>query len=147
MRSRGQASIINDMKPLLKALVFTFISLYVTQQLFQSFDFGGNKIKTWFLIVLALGLVNFFVRPILKIISFPTGGLIFMFLNFVLLLVILLVLQVILPDFKMLPPSTGRLLILGVVLPSKSLSALWAGVISAFLLGLIYNFFVWLSRK
>ncbi len=134
------------MKTLLRTFVFSFLALYFTRLIVDSMVFGGNYNITLLLVLLALTLLNLFLEPILKIVSLPQRGLAGLFLRFMLTALIFFVLSYMLPTFKVVSAEVSELIILGIVLPSKSLSKAWSLVYSALLFTVIYSFFMWVTK-
>jgi uncharacterized membrane protein YvlD (DUF360 family) len=133
-------------KAILRHVTFAALSLYFTQLFIEGFDFGENEIGTFALLIIALTILNIFIIPILGVISLPVKGFGFMFFNFLLTAVILFVLTVFIPWFGFISTTLPELIILGIVLPSKHLSAAEAGIASALSVSLIYNFLIWIGK-
>ncbi|MBU0650064.1 hypothetical protein KKG63_02590 [Patescibacteria group bacterium] len=51
--------------------------MYILQSYAQPFDYGPNQTKTFLVVAFAISLIIYFTRPLLKVISFPVGGLVF----------------------------------------------------------------------
>lgn len=135
------------MKSFLKVLVFTIISLKVTQYLFGVFDFGEPPFRVWFLVVLAITLLNYFVKSVLSLVGLPRDGLGFLIVNTVLTLLILYILTIFISNLRINEAFLPELLILGFMLPSKQLDGIWSLVVSGVTLSLTYGFFDWLTSK
>lgn len=135
------------MKALLRVLTFVFISVLVSQYILGSFDYNGNTNRTTILIVVALTLLYFFLKPVLVIIGLPNKGLGFAFLLLVTTSLVLYVLTVFLPDFYIKATTLQNLNIFGFVLPSKDLTSFWSGIFSALVISIVYTYFDWLSSK
>jgi uncharacterized membrane protein YvlD (DUF360 family) len=135
------------MKSILRVFVFTVISLKITQYIIGAFNFGNNDVKTFILIAFALGLLYFFFKPLLKIISLPSGGIGYLLLIFIVTFIVLYILTLFIPSFTVKSVTISNLIIFGFVLPSKSLTSLWATVCSAFVASFLYTFFDWLCSK
>ena len=117
-----------------------YLSLGLAVYVIGALDFGTNPLKTKFLITLALTFLYLALKPVLGLVGLPGKGLGFIFLSFVMSFVILYVLTSFLPGFTILPSTVTGLKIFGFVLPSKSLTPLWAGVFSALVSSLSCNF-------
>ena len=135
------------MKSFLRTFVFALISVQLTNYLIESFSFGSNFSRNQLLIVLAWALLFHFSRPLFSIISLPKEGIGFLFLNFFLTLVILYVLTVLIPGFKLVEAVFPELIILGFVLPSKQLDLFQTFVYSALFVSFLYTFFNWLCER
>lgn len=134
------------MKASIRSLVFTFIALYLTQLVINGFDFVDDTNLTMFVIVFVLAFANLLMSPIFKILGLPHKGPGYIFMKFGLNLAILYVLVLFVPSFVAAPSTVSELLILGIVLPSKSLTKTWSLVFSSLLFVTILVFFEWLSN-
>lgn len=134
------------MRIFLRSLVFSYISIFITQHLIGGLLFTGNIIQTMFVVTLGLGLLNMFMPPILKIISLPTKGVTYIFLSFILVLITLYVFTLFIPGFYIQETTISKLIILGVVLPSKHLTAIWSVVFTSLVFTVFYSFFMWLCK-
>lgn len=134
------------MKTLLRTFVFSFIALYFARFFVDALYFGGNYNITLLLVLIALTFLNLFLSPILKLMSLPQKGLAHLFLRFMMNMLILFVLEYMLPSFQIRSAYVPELILLGIVLTSKSLSKAGALVVSSLLFTIIYSFFIWLSR-
>ena len=135
------------MKSLVRVFVFTFIALHSGQYVIKAFVYGGNEVLTFILIWLSLGVLYYLLRPVLAISTLPSKGLGYLFLRFVLTFAVLYVLTLFIPSFSIKPVSLSGLIIFGFMLPSRDLTSLWAGLLSAFLVSAVYSFLQGLSSK
>ena len=135
------------MKVILKAFIFSYLSLFATQQIIGGFVFEGDKNITVFLVILALALLNVFIMPVLGVLSLPHKGPGALFLSFILNLIVMYMLTVFLPTFYVHDANVSELIIFGVVLPSKSLTKFWALIFSSLLFVVILNFFKWICSN
>jgi uncharacterized membrane protein YvlD (DUF360 family) len=135
------------MKSFLRTFVFSIISVLLTQYLIESFSFGSNYNRNLLLIVLALALLYKFIKPIFGVISLPTEGLGFLFLNFFLSLLIFYILTVFIPGFNVREAVFPELIIFGFMLPSKQLNLLQTFVYSSLFVSFLYTFFDWLCER
>ncbi len=127
--------------------MFVSISLYITQYLLHAFDYGAEQTRTFLLVAGALSALYYLLRPVLKITSLPSEGFGYLFLLFALTFAILFVLTLFIPAFAIKPVVIQNLIIFGFMLPSKSLTSLWAGAVSAVLVSLVYMFLQSISSK
>ncbi len=130
------------MKSFLKSFVFAYISVYVTQLVIHGYYFD---VAAKMLLVLALTLISLFARPLLKMLSLPTGGIGYFIINFILTFVTIYLLTIFIPNFGFLATTTQNLNIFGIMLPSKHLTAWWAGVASAAFYCVTVQFLHWLG--
>ncbi len=132
------------MKAILRIFTFCGIALYVTQYIINGFEITGETNITIFLVLTAIALLYLFAPLIFKLISLPSEGLGSAFLLLVLTTAVFFVLATLLPTFSVIPTAMPELLIFGVVLPSKNLSATESLLFSALVFVLIVNFLRWL---
>ncbi|MBN1162348.1 phage holin family protein [Patescibacteria group bacterium] len=135
------------MRALLKVITFVILSVLASQYVLSSFDYGGSQSRTTILIVIALTLLYYFLKPVLVIIGLPHRGLGFAFLLLVMTSLVLYVLTVFLPDFYIRDTTISNLNIFGFVLPSKHLTGLWSGIFSALVISIVYTYLDWLGSK
>lgn len=134
------------MKIFIRPVIFSYIALFVTQQIVGAFRFGQSLINTFFLVVLGFAILNFFMQPLLKLIGLPHKGPFYLILTFLMTLITFNALSILIPVFEITDTVVQELRIFGFVLPSKELNALWASVVSALAFTVTYNFFQWLSE-
>ncbi len=136
------------MKTALRILVFTFLSVQITQIVISDgLMFGGVAVQTLFLVVLGLSFLYLFLRPILAMLSLPTHGIGFLFITFILTLIMLYVMSLFVPFFYINPGYINELIIFGFVLPSRSLNPMMTSISTAFLISFVFVFFEWISRS
>lgn len=136
------------MKGIIRTFTFVLISLYATNYVLTSLFYAGD-IKTFIVIALALTLLFYLGKPLLATFGLPTRGIGFLFIATILSTLTLYVLTIFLPEFTILETTLSDLIILGFMLPSKSLTAFWSALFSAFIISMVYTFFEWLcvSKK
>lgn len=132
------------MRTVVRTFIFVMLSLKVGEFIIGSLFFGGDATKTFLLVTLALFLLYLFLKPLIGLIHLPTDGLGYIFLLFSMTTLALYVATLFVPAFYIRPCELVDLRIFGFVLPSKSLTALWAGVFSALVVSLSYSFLCWL---
>ena len=135
------------MKAALRTFIFSYLAVYLANSFVGALSFGGVYSQTLVLVLLGLSFLYLFLKPILSIVSLPTKGFGYMFILFVLTLIMIYVLTAFVPSFSVVSTKVSRLVIMGVELPSKNLSAVWASVFSALLISLFYSFFEWLCTR
>lgn len=133
------------MKNLLRPLVYTFIALYTAQLAIGAFSYSEDK--TAYLVILAISMLYFFLRPVISVVSLPTRGSVFFLICFISSSIVFYALKNVLPDLDFVPVTLRSLNIFGRVLPSKDLDSLWSMVFSAFLTSAVYLFLESLSRR
>lgn len=132
------------MKKIIRVLTFVLMSLFFTVGFLPFFSFGSDN-KTQALFVLLLFLLFYFKRPILKIVSLPYEGLIYVFISIVLTIVAINIFSVLFDTFIISPVVTPDLLIFGYMITSYSLSKFWSGVLATLLISVIYGYLDWIT--
>lgn len=108
--------------------------MYVLQSYAKPFEFGDNYVKTFLIVAMAITLIVYFTRPLLKVISFPVGGIFYTFLLILVISAGFYALESLIPDFAIksfyLPESD----IFGIMLGGVELAGFKAlGFVSAFI--------------
>ena len=136
------------MKGIIRTFTFVLISLFSTNYVLSSLFYGSDQ-KTFVIIALALTLLFYLGKPLLATFGLPTCGVGFLFIATILSTLTIYVLTIFLPDFTIMETTLSDLIIFGFMLPSKSLTAFWSALFSAFILSVVYTFFEWLcvSKK
>lgn len=65
------------MRAIIRHFIYTASGMYLLQSFARPFDYGGTPTKTFLIVALAITLIVYFTRPLLKIVSFPVGGLVY----------------------------------------------------------------------
>lgn len=134
-------------KPILRALIVSYASIYLTQKIVGGFFFGLDRTQTFSLVVVALAVINLFLVPILRILSMPHRGFMLLFLSFILISITFYILPMFLSGFSIMETDTAELRILGYVLPSSHLSVNMATLVSGFAVAFFYHFLEWVCEK
>lgn len=135
------------MKSFLRTFVFVILATRITSSVLDAIEFNVPFIRAFFLFVLAISLLYFFLRPLLKLLSLPFKGFGYLLIHFVMTLIIVNVMVVLIGSFTLKAVNLNNFNILGFVIPSKNLTVLWSSVYFALLLSLVYDFFDWLTEK
>jgi putative membrane protein len=123
------------MRFLLKSFVFNALSFYLISSLF-----GGIKYPTIGILMYAsviFSLLNIFVKPIIKLLTFPINLVTFGFFSSLINVLILFSLTQIVPDFRVVPFSINSYNIFGFQTPEFSLTIFWAYFVVSAVLGLL----------
>ncbi|MFZ2664238.1 MAG: hypothetical protein WAX66_02660 [Patescibacteria group bacterium] len=135
------------MKKIIRTALFVFLSLYSIQFFVKPFEYGGDYIKTMFLVVLALTLLYLFLKPLVSIVSLPAKGITYIFIVFITTTIVFYVLTTILNGFSVHASTLPGLTIFGYVLPSKGLDGIWTMVFSGLMTSILYLFLESLCSK
>lgn len=133
------------MKGLLRLFVFVFSSVKLAQYVIGGYLFGHPS--SLLLYVLALCVLYFFLKPILRIVSLPSMGVGYLFMTFLLTFITTQALTLFIPLFSIKNTIVSELIIFGFVLPSKHLTPVWANIFSALLITVFFWFFNWLCEN
>jgi hypothetical protein len=130
-------------KSFVRSFVFAYISLTVVQSLLKGFSL---ELKAMLFVVLAFTLLDFFMVPILKTVSLPEKGPVFIIINSFLVFTTSFLLTLFIPNFSFVATTTPQLIIFGFMIPSKSLTPLFAAAATAFFYSVSLSFLNWLGR-
>jgi len=132
-------------KSAIRSIVFSFISLSVVSSLVTSANFGTTPAKTLFLVALGLGFIDYFSRPLLKVMSLPAKGPFYLVFVVLINVVSLFTIDKFLGGFSIVEGTLQSFKIVYFVVNSYTLSVFWGYVLTAALYSLILVFFNWLS--
>lgn len=132
------------MKNLLRLFIFIFASVKLTQYVIGGFYFSHSS--GFLLYVLGLFVLYFFMRPLLRLVGLPSGGVGFLFMVFLLTLITTHAFTLFISTFSLTDTVVSELIIFGFVLPSKQLTAFWANVFSSLMITVFMWFFAWLCE-
>ncbi|KKS65884.1 hypothetical protein A2380_00310 [candidate division WWE3 bacterium RIFOXYB1_FULL_43_24] len=132
------------MRGVIKNLTYILISLFSANYVLSSLFYGDDP-KTFIIVAFALSVLFYLGKPLLATFGLPTKGIGFLFIATILTTLTLYVLTIFLPDFTLRETTLSDLIIFGFMLPSKSLTAFWSALFSAFIISMVYTFFEWLS--
>ncbi len=107
--------------------------MYLLQSYVHPFEYGADQTKTFLIVAFAISLIVYFTRPLLKIISFPVGGLVFTLLLVLVVGAGFYALQSLLPDFAVKSFYLPETHFFGIMLGGINLEGFKAlGFVSAF---------------
>ena len=108
--------------------------MYLLQSYAKPFDLGEDQIKTFLIVALAITLIIFFSKPLLKIISFPVGGIIYTLLLVLVISAGFYALESLIPDFAVKSFELPKTELFGIMLGDVKLEGFKAlGFVSAFI--------------
>lgn len=108
--------------------------MYFLQSYAKPFDFGGNQTKTFLIVALAITLIVYFSRPLLKLISFPVGGIIYTLLLILVIGAGFYALESLIPEFAVKSFELPKTELFGIMLGDTTLEGFKAlGFVSAFI--------------
>lgn len=122
------------MRAIVRHFIYTAAAMYILQSYAKPFDFGENQAKTFLIVALAITLIIFFSRPLLKLISFPVGGVIYSLLLILVVSAGLYALESFIPEFAVTAFDLPKTELFGIMLGNVSLEGLKGlGFVSAFI--------------
>ncbi|OGC46975.1 hypothetical protein A2713_00535 [candidate division WWE3 bacterium RIFCSPHIGHO2_01_FULL_35_17] len=128
-------------KNILRSVVSNAVAIFATSYLIDGFNVAGN-LQVIGIGAIVLGLVNIFVKPILKIISFPINIITLGFFNWF-INAIVIYLTVYLVEGISISEGFFSFNYLGIVIPEIYLSWFWTLIAASVSIGIIN----WLIRK
>lgn len=128
-------------KKLARALIFTFISLYAINYIFNVLSYASGD---FLVILIGFTLFHAFTRPLLSLVGFPSKGISYFLIKTVLLCVLLFVFVSFVPFFYIKPAYIYGLTVVGYDIPGITLASNWATIVLAFILNSIFGFFDWM---
>lgn len=137
---------LKRMKSILRSFLINGLALWlVSQALPGSMNFSRGT-ETLLFTAFVLGIINLFVRPLLKLFLLPINLLTLGAFRWVVNVLSLYLVTVVVTDFKIqnffFPGFSYNV----VTLPSLFLTGFWAFVLVSFSLSIISHFLFWLSR-
>jgi uncharacterized membrane protein YvlD (DUF360 family) len=133
-------------KKVLRSITFTLIALYFTGELINGFHYSGDELYAFLLIALGFSLVNYFFPILARFLSLPSSGIFSIIISVGINFLMLYLFDKFVPQFAVTSGSTPNLNIFGFMLPSMSLTEMWAMVLSSALLSTIYTGLNWLGK-
>lgn len=133
------------MKGLLRSFLVNLTSLWAVAS-FTPAIVLGEKIETLPLASLALTLANLVVRPILKLLFLPVTLLTLGLFQWVINVIILYLVTRVVAEFNIAGFIFAGFSWQGFIIPSFTVSLLWAFILVSFLLSLVSSFVYWLIK-
>jgi uncharacterized membrane protein YvlD (DUF360 family) len=121
------------MRAIIRHFIYTAAAMYLLQSYAKPFDFGENTTKTFLIVALAVTLIVYFSRPLLKLISFPVGGIIYTLLLVLVIGATFYALESLIPEFAVTAFNLPKTELFGIILGDIDLEGFKAlGFVSAF---------------
>jgi uncharacterized membrane protein YvlD (DUF360 family) len=131
-------------RAIFRHFIYTASALFLLQSYAAPFEFGGNQTKTFLIVSLAITLIVYYTKPLLKIISFPVGGIVYTLLLVLVIGAGLYALESLIPEFAVKSFDLPKTEIFGIMLGDASLEGFKAlGFVSAFI-AVFIGFFGWI---
>lgn len=133
------------MKTHLLGFVVSIIAFVIATFFLPGLNYGGNS-DILVRAAVVFGLLNTFVRPILKIILLPLNFLTLGLLGGLTGLILLWLISVLVPGFSITASHFNGVAIGGINLPAYDLNALLTLVFGAVIIGLISGILYWITK-
>lgn len=134
LSSSQKSCILNSMRAIIRHFIYTASAMYLLQSFAEPFDYGESPTKTFLIVALAITLIVYFTRPLLKIISFPVGGLVYTALLILVIGAGFYALQSLIPEFAVKSFYLPGINLFGIMLGDTQLEGFKAlGFVSAFM--------------
>lgn len=117
-------------------------SLYLTANIIKGFTYT-NGIKTLLIGALAFFVINFFIKPVAKLLMLPFNLLTLGIFSWIINVLMLYLLTIIVPQIKVMPWSFSGLSYEGITLPSYNFNIILTYIVSSFFIAFILNFLNW----
>lgn len=133
------------MKNQLRLFLFNLFALWLVTQLIAGVRFSGG----WQTLVLAsfvLTLANWLIKPLVKLLLLPINLLTLGAFRWLINVVILYLVTLLVPNFKIAAFLFPGFSYQGFVIPSLHLTTFWVFVIVSFAISLVTTFLLWLVK-
>lgn len=134
------------MKSLFRSYLISLISLYLAALLIKGFTYQGGP-QTLLLGAGAFTVINWFVRPVVKILLLPFNILTLGLFSWLINVGLLYLLTVLVPQFSVNSWYFSGLNIDGFIVPAVNFSILLTYIAASFLISLSGSFLQWLTKK
>lgn len=130
----------------LRSFVFNLATLWLISQMLEGVSFSGGY-QTLFLAAVALTLVNFLVKPLIKLLLLPINLLTLGAFRWLVNVIALYLVTLLVPQFEIKSFLFPGFSYQGFVVPSIYLGTFWVYVLVSLFLSLITSFLFWLIKK
>lgn len=125
------------MRTIIKTIVFNAVAIYFLSLVYPGVKFSNPE--TLFYAALTFGFLNIFVKPILKLLTFPLNVLTFGLFSSLLNVLMIYLVTLMVPNFSILPFSLGSFNLGGISFPSLYFSTFWAYFTVSLSLSVVVN--------
>lgn len=133
------------MKTFLRSIIVNFFSLLLISKLTGAASYE-NSYVVLFWASFALSLLNLLVKPVLNLVLMPINALTLGSFRWIINIIVLFLVTILVPQFKILSYNFPGLTLAGFTLPAMKLAFFWALFLVSFLLELISGAFYWLIK-
>lgn len=134
------------MKKYLRLFLINLASIWLAVFLLEGVGYQDG-FKTLALAALVLTLINFLVKPLIKILLLPINLLTLGMFRWLINVISLYLTTLIVPQFTIVPFRLPGFSYQGFSFPSLNLTALWALVVTSLLISLTTTTLVWLAKN
>lgn len=127
------------MRFIIKTLVFNALSIYALSLVFPGIKYPSLAVLAY--AAVSFSLLNVFVKPVLKILTFPINLITFGLFSSLLNVLILYLVTQFVPDFKIVAFSLNSYNIFGINTPVIYFSSFWAYFVVSTSLGFVSSLF------
>ncbi len=133
------------MKSLFRNIFLNFLSLLLISKLTLAINFSENFVIL-FWAALCLTLFNLLIKPLLNLLMTPINLLTLGAFRWVINVVVLFLVTIFVPGFKIVSFNFNGLSLSGFVIPSFHLTFFWSLVLVSFIVEIINSLFLWLLK-
>jgi len=137
---------IQEMKSILRKIVFYSVALFLTAQILEGVKVSGGLVM-YIVGGIALSILFVLVKPILSIITLPLSIITLGLFSFLTNAIILYLLTVFVPNISIGAFRFSGFSFLGFVIPSISVNNFFAYIIASIFISFIVGFLKWLIKK
>lgn len=133
------------MKSLIRSFVFNIASIYLTTLIIPGFAVAGGA-KFIIIAGVAFTLLNFFLKPLIKVLFFPINILTLGLFSWVINVAIIYILLYFVREIQITPWNFVGFSFRGFMIPAIYFTKFLTVVLISFVLSLIFSFLNWLAK-
>ena len=137
---------IQEMKSILRKIVFYSIALFITTQILAGVTVSGGFVE-YLVGGIVLSILFLLVKPVLSIVTLPLNVITLGLFSFLTNAIILYLLTIIVPNISISAFTFKGLSFLGFVIPELQVNNFFAFITASIILSLIVGFLKWLIKK
>lgn len=134
------------MKQFLRAIFVNCITLAFVAYIFKGLSYGGN-LKILFLASTIFAIINFYLKPIIKLFLLPINLLSLGLLRWLTGVICLFVLTIFIPAIQVKSFQFSGLSFAGFAIPPFYFTSLFSLIMASFLISLASSFIFWLFKR
>ncbi len=133
------------MKAILRSLFLNGLVLYFAVLVFPGINFNG-QLDTLFLAAVTLTFLNYFIKPIIKLLLLPINLITLNLFGWVANVITLFLVTVLVSGFKVIPFHFVGFAYQGFIIPALDISLIFSYIIGSILISAIVGFLRWLLK-